>query len=78
MKTTMTPARYAASAARFGGSSSCAHMTSESFDRAISVFLDAGILASIIICRAIGNLLAVLGLLAGNDHREIPGAWKRA
>lgn len=78
MKTTMTAARSSVSAACHDGCSSCAHTAPESFDRAFTVLLDAGILASIIICRGIGNLLAVLGLLAGNNGAYMPGSLRRA
>lgn len=78
MKTTMTAARSSVSAACHDGCSSCAHTAPESFDRAFTVLLDAGILASIIICRALANRLVGLGLLVGIKDEAKPGMLKRA
>ncbi|MBD5147778.1 MAG: hypothetical protein HDT19_03190 [Oscillibacter sp.] len=78
METARMTASHTASAASFSGCSSCARMSSAAFGRAILVFLDAGILASIIICRALANLLADLGLLVGIKDEAKPGMLKRA
>ena len=78
MKTVMTAKRSSVSAACYDGCSSCAHTAPESFDRAFTVLLDAGILASIIICRALANRLVGLGLLAGIKDEAKPGMLKRA
>lgn len=73
----MTNSRTA-SAASFSGCSSCAQMSPATFGRAILVFLDAGILASIIICRALAVLLAGLGLQVKIANGAKPGMLKCA
>lgn len=79
MKTGMMTMSRTASADSFSGRSSCAHTSpAASFGSAILVLLDAGILASIIICRALANRLVGLGLLAGIKDEAKPGMLKRA